>query len=124
MADILDIAVVSPTVNTRFETSSPKARAPTFTEPIGNRSILVREPKHVHRKRHDRQRHITCPHHSLTGYGRIQNGRLDTRVLSLVKSRGVPEGNSDRLVSIQNSELQVRFRTSIEVPVLFGDLES
>ena len=44
-------------------------------------------------------------------------------MLSLIKSRGVAEENGDRLVSIQNSKLQVRLRTLIEVPVLLSDLE-
>ena len=124
LVDILDIAVVDPLLTVCFTTSLPKAQVPTFTEPIGDRSILVCEPEHVHRERHDRQRHITRPHHSLTGRGRIQHSRLDTRILPLIKSRGVPEDNGDRLVSIQNSELQVRSRTSIKVPVLFCNLES
>ena len=45
-------------------------------------------------------------------------------MLSLIKGRGVSEESGDRLVSIQNSKLQVRLRTFIEVPVLLGDLES
>jgi hypothetical protein len=103
--------------------SLQKSRPPTFTEPIRDRSVRIRIPEHIHRKRHNRQRHITRPQHSLTGRGRIQDSRLDIRMLSLIKSRGVPEENGDRLVSIQNSKLQIRLRTLIEVPVLLGNLE-
>ena len=45
-------------------------------------------------------------------------------MLSLIKCTSVPEGNGDRLVSVQNSKFQVGLGTFIEVPVLFGDLES
>ena len=54
----------------------------------------------------------------------MQNGRLNMYLLSFIEGRGVTEENGDRLVSIQDSKFQVRWRTLVEIPVLLGNLES
>ena len=123
LVDILDTAIVVRDQRV-LSRSFQKQSARTFAEPKRNRSVRIRIPEHIHSERYDRQCHVACPHHSLTFRSRMQNGRLNMYLLSLIKGRGVPEKNGDRLVSIQDTKFQVRWRTLIEISVLLGNLES